>query len=132
MATPPKLKFASQPSSVKLGLIKSERKKTLSIIDHAATHCKKPPTIERSVRIVKRGNPGVYTLDEEEIPAVTTCSRRCLQLIMMLDIGTFEKLYVLKVKEKIYRENLPPHIRSTNIDNDPLAVHTAPKQRACR
>ncbi|GBP11969.1 Neuroligin-4, X-linked [Eumeta japonica] len=37
---------------VKLGLIKSERKK-LSIIDHAAT-ARNPPTIERSVRIVKR------------------------------------------------------------------------------
>ncbi|GBP22563.1 hypothetical protein EVAR_84803_1 [Eumeta japonica] len=45
---------------VKLGLIKSERKKTLSIIDHAAT-ARNPPTIERSVRIVKR-NPGSPTL----------------------------------------------------------------------
>ncbi|GBP48183.1 hypothetical protein EVAR_27569_1 [Eumeta japonica] len=41
---------------VKLGLIKSERKKTLSIIDHAATlqEIRRP----KSVRIVKRGNPG--------------------------------------------------------------------------
>ncbi|GBP02575.1 hypothetical protein EVAR_69532_1 [Eumeta japonica] len=43
---------------VKLGLIKkSERKKTLSIIDRRHT-ARNPPTIERSVRIVKRGNPG--------------------------------------------------------------------------
>ncbi|GBP11781.1 hypothetical protein EVAR_87713_1, partial [Eumeta japonica] len=40
---------------VKLGLIKSERKKTLSIIDRRHT-ARNPPTIERSVRIVKRGN----------------------------------------------------------------------------
>ncbi|GBP19621.1 hypothetical protein EVAR_75593_1 [Eumeta japonica] len=43
---------------VKLGLIKkSERKKTLSIIDRRHT-ARNPPTIERSVRIVRRGNPG--------------------------------------------------------------------------
>ncbi|GBP40814.1 hypothetical protein EVAR_87076_1 [Eumeta japonica] len=53
----PTLKLANR-HLVKLGLIKkSERKKTLSIIDRRHT-ARNPPTIERSVRIVKRGNPG--------------------------------------------------------------------------
>ncbi|GBP61117.1 hypothetical protein EVAR_89783_1 [Eumeta japonica] len=52
-------RIASQPSSCEARLIKSERKKTLSIIDHAATlqEIRRP---KRSVRIVKRAIRGCH------------------------------------------------------------------------